>query len=305
MLLAAGEPAEAQHRQADAARLASAIEANCWDGAWYVRGYFDDGTPLGSRAGSEAKIDSLPQSWSAISGLADPARSQQALASARELLVDPAHKLVKLFTPPFDVSRPHPGYIMGYPPGLRENGGQYTHGSLWLAMAFARSSDGTEAVRLLTLMNPIEQTRTPEDLIRYCGEPYAVAADVSASPARMGRSGWTWYTGSAAWMYRIWVEEILGIHIQRGSLRLQPALPEDWPGYSFTWRHGSATYEIEVVASAGAPEPAVIPLVDDGQVHRLRVTVPRPPRPAAPPPPAADSSAFAEQPAPVAVDARR
>lgn len=282
LLFAAGDPAEAHRCQADATRLASAIEANCWDGAWYVRGYFDDGQPLGSGTNAEAKIDSLPQSWSAISGLGDPARSQQALASARELLMDSAHKLVKLFTPPFDVSRPHPGYIMGYPPGLRENGGQYTHGSLWLAMAFARTGNGTEAVRLLTLMNPIEQTRTPEDVARYCGEPYAVAADVSASPARMGRSGWTWYTGSAAWMYRIWVEEVLGIRIQNGSLLVKPALPEDWSGFAFTWRQGTASYEIDVVVEDGAAQPAAVLLVDDGQVHRLRLTVPRAPPQAQP-----------------------
>jgi cyclic beta-1,2-glucan synthetase len=267
-----------------AANLAPAIERSCWDGDWYLRAFFDDGSPLGSHANEEARIDSLPQSWSVISGLAEPSRAWQAMESAQHFLVDTQNHLVRLFTPPFDHSTPHPGYIMGYPPGLRENGGQYTHGSLWLAMAWARLGDGDRAVGLLTMMSPVEHTRTPADVVRYCGEPYVVAADVSSAQGRAGRSGWTWYTGSAAWMYRIWLEEVLGFKLRGDTLTVQPALPSDWPGFDIRYRHRSATYDIHVErdASTGAGSVSMdgktlagsaILLVDDGLEHKLVVAL--------------------------------
>ena len=177
---------------------------------------------------------------------AAPARTRRALESTDRLLVDDANQLVRLFTPPFDHSTPHPGYIMGYPPGLRENGGQYTHGALWTAMAWARLGEGAAAVRLLTMMNPVEHSRTPDKVAHYRGEPYSSAADVSSAQGRAGQSGWTWYTGSAGWMYRIWIEEVLGFHLRGDQLDLRPAIPDDWPGFEITYRYRSATYHITV-----------------------------------------------------------
>jgi cyclic beta-1,2-glucan synthetase len=262
-----------------ATQLASATEKSAWDGDWYLRAFFDDGSPLGSHANAEARIDSLPQSWAVISGLGEPARAQQAMESADHFLVDKTHCLVKLFTPPFENSTPHPGYIMGYPAGLRENGGQYTHGSLWLAMAWARLGHGDRAVSLLTMMNPVEHTRTTADAECYCGEPYAVAADVSTTPGREGRAGWTWYTGSASWMYRVWLEEVLGFKLRAGALIIEPVLPADWPGFDLTYRYRSSTYQIQVQKD-GAPGVTLddrplsgneIALVDDGLLHRVTV----------------------------------
>jgi len=265
-------------------QLASATEKSAWDGDWYLRAFFDDGSALGSHANSEARIDSLPQSWAVISGLAGPVRAKQAMESAQHFLADSRNHLVRLFTPAFDHSTPHPGYIMGYPPGLRENGGQYTHGSLWMAMGWARLGDGDRAAGLLTMMNPIERARTPGDVERYCGEPYAVAADVSTTAGRMGRSGWTWYTGSAAWMYRIWIEEVLGFQLRGDTLSIEPVLPSDWPGFEIHYRYGTAKYEIKVQRETVAEgigvtideEPVSgnqIQLADDGAAHRIVVRV--------------------------------
>ena len=273
--------------RASAAQLAASLEQSSWDGDWYVRAFFDNGSPLGSHANPEARIDSLPQSWAVISQAADAARARRAMESAQRYLVDQNGRMVLLFTPPFDHSEPHPGYIMGYPPGLRENGGQYTHGALWLAMAWARLGDGDRAVQLLKLMNPVELSRKPEDVARYRGEPYALAADVSSAPAMKGRCGWTWYTGSAAWMYRVWMEEVLGFKLQAASLTINPVLPQDWPGFDLTYRHQSATYEISVkVAPVTAPqvemdgrglEDGRIPLTDDGATHHVTVRIPKRP----------------------------
>ena len=210
-----GEQKLADEYRERARSMSATIEQTSWDGEWYRRGYFDDGTPLGSRQNEEARIDSLPQSWSVISGAGDPDRAMQAMRSVEEHLIRKKEKLVLLFTPPFDHSRPHPGYIMGYPPGVRENGGQYTHAALWVAMAFARMGDGERAVEVLQMLNPIEHARTPEDCAVYRTEPYAVAADVYSLESQPGRGGWTWYTGSAGWMYRVWLEEVLGLQAAR------------------------------------------------------------------------------------------
>ena len=271
-----------------AAQAAKSIEESSWDGEWYLRGFFDNGTPLGSHANAEARIDSIPQSWAVISRSADAGRASRAMESAERYLVDQEDRLVRLFTPPFDHSQPNPGYIMGYPPGLRENGGQYTHGSLWLAMAWARLGDGTRAARLLTLMNPIELSRSPEDIARYQGEPYVVAADISSAPSRMGRCGWTWYTGSAGWMYRIWVEEVLGFRLRGETLTLNPAIPDSWSGFEITFRYRSASYEIAVTADPASPGVEVeldgrilgdsrIPLSGEGATHRIAVRIPKGP----------------------------
>ena len=266
-------------------RIAEAIEASSWDGEWYLRAFFDCGAPLGSKANEEARIDSLAQSWSVISGAARPDRAKCAMRSAEQLLVDESGSLVRLFTPPFDHSRPHPGYVMGYPPGLRENGGQYTHGSLWLALAWARLRDGNRATHLLKLMNAVELCRTPADVARYRGEPYVVAADVSSAPGMAGRCGWTWYTGSAGWMYRIWIEDVLGFQLRGNTLSVNPVLPEVWPGFEIVYRHRSAVYQIVVHAAPGrgrkvevdgrVMDDGLIPLANDGATHRVVIQIER------------------------------
>jgi cyclic beta-1,2-glucan synthetase len=277
-LIEARDPALAAAWRAQSKEMADTIERTSWDGEWYLRAFFDDGTPIGSHANEEAKIDSLTQSWAVISGVAMPKRARQAMESAERLLVKERDRLVLLFTPPFDHSEPHPGYIMGYPPGVRENGGQYTHGSLWLASAWARLGDGNAAVRLLKLMNPVESSRTPEAAGHFKGEPYVSPADVSSAPGKTGRAGWTWYTGSAGWMYRVWIEEVLGFQLRGDTLTISPAIPDDWDGFEITYRYRSSIYEIAV--RRHGPEDAMasgspIKLVDDNSTHKIFVNIPR------------------------------
>ncbi len=226
--------------------LIERVERFAWDGEWYLRGTFDDGSPLGSAANAEAKIDSLPQSWAQLCGGADSERTALALDSAWRLLVREDEKLVQLLDPPFDCSEPSPGYIKGYPPGIRENGGQYTHAAIWLAMAMARRGDGTRAAGILRMLNPVEHAREPESVWRYGVEPYVVAADVYRLPERTGQGGWSWYTGSAAWMYRAWVEEILGLKVRAETMQIAPVIPGWWDGFQMSYRHGEALYEIQV-----------------------------------------------------------
>lgn len=270
-----------------ARHLAVSIEQAAWDGEWYLRGFFDDGSPLGSAKSAEARIDSLPQSWAVLCGKADPVRAQSAMEAAQRLLVKEKERLALLLTPPFNESRPHPGYIMGYPPGVRENGGQYTHGALWMAAAWARLGDGRAAVELLKMMNPVENARDPDSVEHYRGEPYVVAADVSSAPGKEGRSGWTWYTGSSGWMYRIWLEEVLGFRLRGDRLTIAPVIPDDWQGFEIHYRHRSATYQIEVRRRAGNDSRIVeldgrqtadssIPLADDGRIHKVTVWISSP-----------------------------
>jgi cyclic beta-1,2-glucan synthetase len=266
--------------------LVAAFEGLAWDGDWYRRGWFDDGTPLGSATNEECRIDSIAQSWAVISGAARPDRAAQAMAAVDRELILPHDGLALLFTPPFDRTPLDPGYIKGYPPGVRENGGQYTHAALWSVMAFAGLGEGDKAAALFWILNPINHARTRTDMHRYKVEPYVVAADVYAAPGHVGRGGWTWYTGSAAWMQRAGVESILGLRIEGGALRLDPCIPRSWPRFEITLRHGESRYEIVVenpqgvqhgVAAAeldGATivvRPLSIPLKDDGGVHRLQV----------------------------------
>jgi cyclic beta-1,2-glucan synthetase len=265
-----GEGILAEQYRALARRMSATIEETSWDGEWYRRGYFDDGSPLGSRQNEEARIDSLPQSWSIISGAGDPKRAAEAMGNVEKYLVRKDEKLVLLFTPPFDHSSPHPGYIMGYPPGVRENGGQYTHAALWVAMAYARMGDGARAVDILQLLNPIEHARTPEDCATYKAEPYAVAADVYSLESQPGRAGWTWYTGSAGWMYRVWLEEVLGFKLRGNRLSIEPAIPEEWPGFVLTFRFGRTEYRIEVQNGREATNQEIV-LVDDGTSRTIQV----------------------------------
>jgi cyclic beta-1,2-glucan synthetase len=231
-------------------QLTSALE-QAWDGEWYRRAYFDDGTPLGSAQNEECRIDAIAQSWAAISGIADPTRVRQAMVSCDKHLVRRDHGLVLLLAPPFERMIPSPGYIQGYVPGVRENGGQYTHAALWTVLGFARMGDGDRAMELLTLLNPINHTRTIAEIQRYRTEPYVVAADVYSMPPHTGRGGWTWYTGSAGWMYRVGLEALLGITLRNGALRIDPCIPRDWPGFDVSIQHERAEYRITVENPSG------------------------------------------------------
>jgi cyclic beta-1,2-glucan synthetase len=272
--------------RARAAQLAQAVDAQAWDGEWYRRGYFDDGTPFGSRENAEACIDSLPQSWAAIAGAGDSRRVEIALRSLEEKLVREADNLILLFTPPFDKTTADVGYIKAYPPGVRENGGQYTHGATWVPMAFARQGDGDKAVRFLRMLNPIEHARDEKDCERYKVEPYVMPGDVYSLAGHVGRGGWTWYTGSAAWTYRVWLEEVLGFRRRGDTLTINPVIPKDWPGFRLRYRFRSTTYRVTVenadhdsrgVTLVELDGVAVanntVTLHDDGLFHELRVVL--------------------------------
>jgi cyclic beta-1,2-glucan synthetase len=241
-----GRPDLGLNYQQDRKALIERVEGFAWDGEWYRRATFDNGALLGSSVNVEARIDSLPQSWAWLSDAADRNRACKALESAWKHLVRQEEGLVLLFEPPFDKTTPSPGYIKGYPPGVRENGGQYTHAAVWLAMAMARSGDGTRAASMMRMLNPIEHAHDPEAVWRYGIEPYVVAADVYNLPGRVGQGGWSWYTGSAAWMYRAWIEEILGLQVRGKTMRLNPVIPGWWDGFQMSYRHGEAVYEIQV-----------------------------------------------------------
>jgi cyclic beta-1,2-glucan synthetase len=234
-----------QYRR-QAAELGKAIEEQAWDGKWYRRAYYDDGTPLGSIQSDEAQIDSIAQSWSVISGAADLARARQAMGAVQERLIWEEEGLMPLFTPPFDKTELDPGYIKGYLPGVRENGGQYTHAALWNVLAFAALGDGDRAMKLLHMLNPINHARTREEVERYRVEPYVVTADVYTAPGHVGRGGWSWYTGAAGWMYRVGLESILGFQPRGDSLTFDPCIPRGWPQFEVSYRYGDTVYHITV-----------------------------------------------------------
>jgi cyclic beta-1,2-glucan synthetase len=284
-----GDAARASTYRAAATALIAAVE-EAWDGEWYRRAYFDDGTPLGSKTNTECQIDAIAQSWSVISGAGDPVRARQAMDAVDARLVRRDDKLALLLTPPFDTMEPSPGYIRGYLPGVRENGGQYTHAALWNVLAFARLGDGDRAVELFALLNPLGHTGSAADVARYRAEPYVIAADVYSVPPHTGRGGWTWYTGSAGWMYRVGVEAILGITLKQGALHVDPCIPRDWPGFEATVKLGdgdAATrvrivvenpahvnqgvdrLELDGVDVTGDP----LPILQDGQSHVVRVVL--------------------------------
>jgi cellobiose phosphorylase len=275
-----GAAEEGRDFRVRALELAGKIEANAWDGRWYRRAYFDDGTPLGSNECAEARIDSLPQSWAAISGAADARHLDSAMKSLEENLIHEAARIVMLFTPPLDKTPKDVGYIKGYPPGVRENGGQYTHAATWVALAFARRGEGKCAVEVLQMLNPVEHAKTEADTARYKVEPYAVAADVYALEGQFGRGGWTWYTGAAGWIYRVWLEEILGLHVHGDQMTLRPVIPATWPGFRLRYQLKRTTYEIHVRRSEGEPgltedgasrPSGIISLRDDGGTHRIEL----------------------------------
>jgi cyclic beta-1,2-glucan synthetase len=283
---ARGDKARATAWRTHATTLAAALDREAWDGEWYRRGWFDDGAPLGSARNEECRIDCIAQSWAVLSGAARSDRAAESMSAVERELILPHDGLALLFSPPFDRTQHDPGYIKGYPPGVRENGGQYTHAALWSVMAFARLGEGDKAAELFSLLNPINHARTRAEAHRYKVEPYVVAADIYAATGHVGRGGWTWYTGSAGWMQRAGVECILGITLAAGALSVDPCIPRSWPRFEATLRWGSSRYEITVENPRGVQtgvsaatldgmtipiRPLSVPLEDDGAVHRIAV----------------------------------
>ncbi|UCG86170.1 MAG: glycosyl transferase [Gemmatimonadota bacterium] len=270
--------------------LEESLEREAWDGDWYRRAFFDDGTPLGSAQNDECQIDSIAQSWAVLSGAANKERATRAMAAVEQRLVDRERGLIRLFTPPFNRTEHDPGYIKGYVPGIRENGGQYTHAAIWVVAAFAQLGEGNTAVELFDLLNPVNHASSRTAVHRYKVEPYAVAADVYSQPPHVGRGGWTWYTGSAGWLYRVALEWILGFHKQGEELRIDPCISREWDGFQITYRYRTAVYHItvenpnhvssgvvaitlddaEVESGSG---DILIPLSDDDREHHVRVTM--------------------------------
>ena len=284
--LARGESARHASWTEKAEEFRKALEAQAWDGEWYRRGYFDDGSPLGSATEPECRIDSIAQSWALLSGAGDPARARRAMFSAESYLVRRGEGLILLFTPPFDRSPHDPGYVKGYLPGVRENGGQYTHAAVWVVAAFAALGEGDKAAELFSLLNPINHAATRTGVYRYKVEPYVAAADVYAEHPHAGRGGWTWYTGSAGWMLRAGLEWILGFRIRENRLHMDPCIPKEWRRYEIRFRSGETEYEIVVLNPNGKnrgigfceldgvkldPPPESLPLADDGKSHHLRI----------------------------------
>ncbi len=279
-----GEDVRAERWIAQMTANRHALERDGWDGDWYRRAFFDDGTPLGSAVNTECRIDSIAQSWSVLSGAADPDRARRAMAAVEEYLVHHGDGLVLLFAPPFEHSDLDPGYVKGYLPGIRENGGQYTHGAIWSVLALAALGEGDKADELFSLLNPINHASTRAGVHRYKVEPYVMPADVYAEPTHLGRGGWTWYTGSAGWMYQAGVESILGFRLCGTTLVMEPCVPRSWPGYEITFRYHSSRYEIVVTNPQAVSHGVVrteldgvvlpgqgakIPLVDDGGTHHV------------------------------------
>jgi cyclic beta-1,2-glucan synthetase len=287
-----GEQARADRWHAYADALQKVLETKQgWDGEWYRRGYYDDGEPLGSRESLECRIDVIAQSWSLMSDVADPAHAAQAMKSVGEYLIQRDEKIALLFTPPFDRTPLDPGYIKGYPPGIRENGGQYTHGATWSIFAYAMLGQGDHAAALFDILNPIRHSETAEAVARYQVEPYVACADVYSVDPYIGRGGWTWYSGSAGWLYRAGLEAILGFQKLGDQLRIDPCIPTSWPRFEMTYRHrgkqrGITHYAVAVENPSGVSRGVAsveldgktlntnhIPLVDDGQKHSVRVTL--------------------------------
>ncbi|HEX4233401.1 MAG TPA: hypothetical protein VH041_03780 [Caldimonas sp.] len=286
LALRRGDADVAASCNADAAALRHAVEASAWDGDWYLRAWFDDGTPVGAAANRECRIDAIAQSWAVLSGAASAGRAAAAMESLHRHLVRPDARVVQLLDPPFDVSEPWPGYIQGYVPGVRENGGQYTHGAVWAALAFATLGDRRRAWQLFDLLDPVRHGDSAERIAIYKTEPYVTAGDVYAIGRLAGRGGWTWYTGSAGWMYQLIVEGLLGLKREATQLAMRPLLPDDWDGFELRYRFGSTVFDIAVRAAApgepstltvdGVPWAGLkIELVDDGAAHQAVLAVER------------------------------
>jgi cellobiose phosphorylase len=258
------DPAFAEFCTAEGTRLRENLERHGWDGAWYRRAWFDDGSPLGSSSNIECQIDSISQSWAVLSGAGDGERARMAMGAVDERLVRREHGLIQLLDPPFNQSDMDPGYIKGYAPGVRENGGQYTHAGIWAAMAYAALGDSRRAWELTTMINPANHAKSPEAIACYKVEPYVMAADVYAVAPHTGRGGWTWYTGSAGWMYRLIVESLLGLRLEGDRLHVAPCLPAHWAGLKIHYRYRETVYHIDIVQTRAG---------EDAKRHEVRVTV--------------------------------
>jgi cyclic beta-1,2-glucan synthetase len=271
--------------RADARRLTDAL-ALAWDGEWFKRGYYDDGTPLGSAQNDECRIDSIAQSWAVLSGAVPPRLADRAMDGVRTFLLNRAAQVLLLLHPPFDTSAQDPGYIKGYAPGVRENGGQYTHAACWIVMALARLGSGDEAAEVFHMLNPANHARSAADVARYRAEPYVLCGDVYSHPAHRGRGGWSWYTGAAGWLHRAGIESILGLRRGASSFVVDPCIPTAWSDYQMSWKYMDTRYDIAVsnperrcrgVRSAtldGVPVSYLaIPLVNDGKTHRVEITL--------------------------------
>jgi cyclic beta-1,2-glucan synthetase len=280
-----GDQARAVRYRAEARRLGAQLELT-WDGEWFRRGYYDDGTPLGSAQNDECRIDSISQTWAVLSGAVPRRFAERAMDAVRTALIARQSQLLLLLAPPFDRSAQEPGYIKGYPPGIRENGGQYTHAAVWIVMALARLGSGDEATELFHMLNPINHARTAAAVDRYKAEPYVIAGDVYARPPHAGRGGWSWYTGSAAWMYRAGLESILGLKRRGATFSVDPCIPASWPGYEISWRFQNTRYQIsvanpehqcrgvlEATLDGVVTDVAAIPLVDDDGMHLVRIVM--------------------------------
>ncbi|MFZ3215574.1 MAG: glucoamylase family protein [Candidatus Acidiferrales bacterium] len=284
---ARGERERAETWRLHVSSLKAALERDGWDGDWYRRAYYDDGTPLGSAQNGECRIDAIAQSWAILSGAAEPGRGMRAMAALDQQLIRRPDGLILLLAPPFNHPEHDPGYIKGYLPGIRENGGQYTHAATWTLIAFAALGDGDKAMELFRMINPINRANTRANVQRYKVEPYVVVGDIYAEPPHVGRGGWTWYTGSAGWLYRAGIASILGFRVRGTSLSIDPCIPRNWPGYSIEFRYHSSIYKITVENPSNVARgvalteldgnllagSATIHLTDDGKVHQVRIVL--------------------------------
>ncbi|HTC00199.1 MAG TPA: protein ndvB, partial [Ferruginibacter sp.] len=280
------DTAFAERCKEEAGKLKTNINDNAWDGEWYRRAYFDNGTPLGSKENDECKIDSIAQSWSVLSKGGDPNRSLQAMQSANKHLVKKDDKIIQLFEPPFDKSTLNPGYIKGYVPGVRENGGQYTHAAVWLIMAFAELGNKEETWGLLSMINPINHGNDVASIKEYKVEPYVIAADVYAQPLHKGRGGWTWYTGSAGWMYQMIIESFIGLKREGNTLQFTPCIPSEWESVKIEYNYLETVYHIELVQTKNSDTKTVkiaingieqnsniLKLINDSEAHQIKITM--------------------------------
>ena len=261
-----------------ASKLAEKLNNNAWDGQWYKRAIFDDGTPLGSIENEECKIDSISQSWSVISGAGESEKSKKALNSANNYLIDRENRIIKLLTPAFAESNLEPGYIKDYPKGIRENGGQYTHAAIWLGIAYAMKKDNETAYEIFDILNPINHSRTDIEVKKYKNEPYVISADIYTNEKHLGRGGWSWYTGAASWMYRFAIEYILGFKKRGNSIILEPVVPSAWEGYEIEYKYNKTVYKIQVMnnmktstnklsVDGTLKDGNMFELIDDGGIH--------------------------------------
>ena len=285
---ARNDDARMQRWRETVTKVRAALEDSGWDGAWYRRGYYDNGTPLGASENTQCRIDAIAQSWSIMANANDSAHATQAMAAVEQHLICKEERLALLFTPAFDHPEEDPGYIAAYPPGLRENGGQYTHGAIWSIFAFAMQGEGDKAGALFELINPLRHADNAQAIERYKVEPYVACADVYSVDPHIGRGGWTWYTGSAAWLYRAGLEAILGFRLQGDRLLVDPCIPRQWPAFTIRYQHGTSRYLIEVRNPAGVQRgireamldgeplpasPCIIPLHNDGQDHHAIIVL--------------------------------